>query len=80
MATTRRQQNINCTQAAIYHTLYCRDIGIIHKDGSLEILGRKSDIMRFKVKQNVVFPTKIEEVLATYPGVAEAVVRSPHNL
>ena len=48
------------------------DIGVMHADGQLEIVDRKKDLIL--VSGFNVFPTEIEDVLATHPGVVECAV------
>jgi long-chain acyl-CoA synthetase len=52
--------------------LYTGDIGKADEDGELFILGRKKEMIIAK-GQNI-YPSDIEEVLSTYPKIAEAAV------
>ena len=48
------------------------DCGVVHDDGWLTLLGRRSDMI-ITGGENV-FPTEVEAVLATHPGVTDVVV------
>lgn len=48
-----------------------RDTGVMSPDGKLEILGRSSDSIRFKIDRKVVWPAPIEEALVTHPCIKE---------
>jgi long-chain acyl-CoA synthetase len=52
--------------------LYTGDIARRDRDGYFTIVDRKKDII--KTSGFLVFPAEVEEVLATFPGVAEAAV------
>jgi len=54
------------------------DIGMLDDNGYLFWLERKKDM--FKVYGNTIFPSEIERVLMSHPGIAEAAVDGfPHN-
>jgi len=52
--------------------LYTGDLGCRDRDGFFRIVDRKKDII--KTSGFLVYPAEVEEVLAAFPGVAEAVV------
>lgn len=52
--------------------LYTGDLATRDRDGYFRIVDRKKDII--KTSGFLVFPAEVEEVLRTYPGVAEAAV------
>jgi long-chain acyl-CoA synthetase len=52
--------------------LYTGDLGCRDRDGYFTIVDRKKDII--KTSGFLVFPAEIEEVLTSFPGVAEAAV------
>lgn len=52
--------------------LYTGDLAVKHADGSYSIVDRKKDII--KTSGFLVFPAEVEEVIARFPGVAEAAV------
>ena len=55
-------------------TFSLSDIGVIHPDNTLEVKGRKSDCLRFKINQKVVYPSYVEQAVERFPGVSECAV------
>ena len=56
--------------------LMYRDMGVIHPDNTLEVKGRKSDCLRFKINQKIVYPSYVEQAIEKFPGVSECAVSS----
>lgn len=48
---------------------------MMNEDGSIFLRGRKSDMLRFKVNAEVVYPSAIENVMSQHPAIKQIVVR-----